>query len=248
MWSFTLYLLFGIIITIRGFYMDNYERFIEKYKELEYVVSIKYNIPKNGSEISFLERRPEFNKYRKELEYCREVRNFLQHECKIDKEFAVIPSEEMINLIDKIIDLVNNPITCYKICKKVDQIYYKGLNDYVMSSMLAMNHKKYTHIPIIENKKIVGVFSKTSIFNYLMDEDIKNLNSSLKFIDIDKYISLESETYIFCDSKMNVKEMEENVVNEFRKGNKVSMIFITSNGLQNGDFIGLLTPFDIMEY
>lgn len=228
--------------------MSNYERFIEKYKKLEYAISLRYNIPKNGSEVSFLERRPEFSNYRKELEYCREVRNFLQHECKIDKEFAIIPSDEMIDLITKIIDLVENPIRCLDICKRINQIYYKGLDDYVVASMLAMNHKQYTHIPIINNNKIVGVFSKTSIFNLLIDEDIEKLNSGLKFKDILKYISLDSETYMYCDSKMNVKEMEEIVVAEFRKGKKVSMIFLTSNGKQNGDFIGLFTPFDLMGY
>ena len=226
--------------------MNNYEKFIEKYKELEYVVSKQYNISKNGSEISFLERRPEFSKYRKELEYCRDVRNFLQHETKIDKEFAIIPSDEMIELITKIIDLVKNPITCLKISKKINEIYYKSENDYVVSSMLAMNHKKYTHIPIIENNKVIGVFSKTSIFNLLLEEDISFLNSLLKFKDIKKYISLDTEKYIFCNSDMNVKEMEEKIVSEFRNGNKVSMIFLTSNGKENGEFIGLFTPFDIM--
>lgn len=226
--------------------MDNYERFIEKYKELEYVVSKRYTIPKNGSEISFLERRPEFSKYRKGLEYCRDVRNFLQHETKINKEFAVIPSNEMIDLITKIIDLVENPITCLNVCKQIDQIYYKNLEDYVVASMLAMNHRKYTHIPIIENKKIVGVFSKTSIFNLLLEEDINVLNSSLKFKNIKKYIGLDTEKFMFCDSKMNVKEMEEIIVNQFRNGNKVSMIFLTTNGKEDGDFIGLFTPFDIM--
>ena len=226
--------------------MNNYEKFIEKYKELEYVVSKQYNISKNGSEISFLERRPEFSKYRKELEYCRDVRIFLQHETKIDKEFAIIPSDEMIELITKIIDLVKNPITCLKISKKINEIYYKSENDYVVSSMLAMNHKKYTHIPIIENNKVIGVFSKTSIFNLLLEEDISFLNSSLKFKDIKKYISLDTEKYIFCNSDMNVKEMEEKIVSEFRNGNKVSMIFLTSNGKENGEFIGLFTPFDIM--
>ena len=107
---------------------------------------------------------------------------------------------------------------------------------------------KQNIIPIINNNKIVGVFSKTSIFNLLIDEDIEKLNSGLKFKDILKYISLDSETYMYCDSKMNVKEMEEIVVAEFRKGKKVSMIFLTSNGKQNGDFIGLFTPFDLMGY
>ena len=152
----------------------------------------------------------------------------------------------MIELITKIIDLVKNPITCLKISKKINEIYYKSENDYVVSSMLAMNHKKYTHIPIIENNKVIGVFSKTSIFNLLLEEDISFLNSSLKFKDIKKYISLDTEKYIFCNSDMNVKEMEEKIVSEFRNGNKVSMIFLTSNGKENGEFIGLFTPFDIM--
>lgn len=228
--------------------MNNCEKFIEKYKELEYAINSKYNIPKSSSEVSFLARTKEFSKYRKELEYCREVRNFLQHETKIDKEFAIIPSDEMIKLIDKMIYLVNNPISCLSISKKLTQIFYKSLDDYVLESMLAIDHKMYSHIPIIENNKLVGVFSKTSIFNFLLEDNIDKLNSALKFKDIRKYIDLDAEAYMFCDEVITVNEMEELIVSEFKKGRKISMIFITSNALETGNVIGMFTPFDVMGY
>ena len=62
--------------------MDNNELFIEKYKELEYEIAKRYNLPKSTSPIPFIEKKNEYAKFAKELDYCREVRNFLQHESK----------------------------------------------------------------------------------------------------------------------------------------------------------------------
>ena len=187
--------------------MDNNERFIEKYKELEYVITKRYNLPKTTSPILFIENKNEYLKYQKELNYCREVRNFLQHENKINDEFAVIASDEMINKLDEIINSVANPVRIKDVYVSLDKVYYKGLDNYVYPSMLSMDYKKYSHIPVLENGRLIGVFSKTSIFKYLLEEEINKLNEDLrfkdlrlKFIGISYYFSIWMTYYflIFC--------------------------------------------------
>lgn len=228
--------------------MDNNELFIEKYKELEYAIQKRYNLPKSASEIPYLERKEEFQKYKKELEYCREVRNFLQHENKINNEFAVIASDEMIKVLDTIINKVNNPLKLKDICIPFNKIYYRGLNDCVLESILAMNHHLYTHIPILDNKKVVGVLSKTSIFDYILDLGIDNLNKDLLFKDITKYLNIDNECYLFRSKNYLVSDMTNLIADKFKQGKRIEMVFVTSTGDKFGNLEGILTPYDILEY
>ena len=39
-----------------------------------------------------------------------------------------------------------------------------------------MREKTYTHIPIIENNKIVGVFCEKTLFDYISKEEISSLD------------------------------------------------------------------------
>ena len=228
--------------------MDNNELFIEKYKELEYAITKRYNLNKTMSPISFVEKRNEYQRFVKELDYCREVRNFLQHESKIDKEFAVIASNEMIEKIKEIIEFVNNPLRIKDVYISIDKVYYKSQGNYVYPSMLSMDYKKYSHIPIIMDKKLIGVFSKTSIFKYLLEEDINRLNDDLKFKDIEKYTSLDEEYYLYTTLDTPVEEVIEEVVMNFKRGKRIAIVFVTNDGTVNGELLGLLTPYDILGY
>ena len=228
--------------------MDNNERFIEKYKELEYVITKRYNLPKTTSPIPFIENKNEYLRYQKELNYCREVRNFLQHENKINDEFAVIASDEMINKLDEIINSVANPVRIKDVYVSLDKVYYKGLDNYVYPSMLSMDYKKYSHIPVLENGRLIGVFSKTSIFKYLLEEEINKLNEDLRFKDIRKYISLDEEYYLYRTMDEPVEELVEDVIKNFRSGKRIAIIFVTTDGTVNGKLLGLITPYDILGY
>lgn len=228
--------------------MNNNELFIEKYKELEYVITKRYNLSKTISPIAYIEKRNEYDRFDKELEYCREVRNFLQHEGKINSEFAVIASNEMIKKLDEIIEFVKNPIRIKDVFIPLSKVYYKSLDNYVYPSMLSMDYKKYSHIPILKDKKLIGVFSKTSIFKYLLEEDINRLNEDLSFRDIEKYISLDEEYYLYEKLQTPVEEVKEEVIKNFKQGKRIAIIFVTKDGTINSDLLGLLTPYDILGY
>lgn len=228
--------------------MDNNELFIEKYKELEYVITKRYNLSKTISPIAYIEKRNEYDRFDKELEYCREVRNFLQHEGKINNEFAVVASNEMIKKLDEIIEFVKNPIRIKDVFIPLSKVYYKSLDNYVYPSMLSMDYKKYSHIPILKDKKLIGVFSKTSIFKYLLEEDINRLNEDLSFRDIEKYISLDEEYYLYEKLQTPVEEVKEEVIKNFKQGKRIAIIFVTKDGTINSDLLGLLTPYDILGY
>ena len=225
------------------------EMFLDKYKTLEELTSRKYNLPSSASPIAYLEKKKEFASYEIKLSYCRDIRNFLSHEPKINGEFAVTPSKEMINLLDEVIELVINPPKCSDVAIKINDIYYKSLDDNVLSSIKEMSHGKFSHIPILEDGVVVGVFSKSSLFNYFVEKN-KFITDDLKFSDIKAYICLKcdgQEHYRFCkyDEKIDVvkKLFEDNYKND----NRISIVFLTNNGKKNEKLKGMVTIYDILK-
>lgn len=79
------------------------EEFLDKYKQMEVLVRGEYNLGNNDSVMNFLISNNEFKALENELDLCRDTRNLLSHNPKINGEYAVYPSEEMIKLLDKVI-------------------------------------------------------------------------------------------------------------------------------------------------
>ena len=228
--------------------MNNTYLFLDLYKTLEQTIINTYNLNKNEPPINYLMNIKAYKSYKDELDYCREVRNFLSHEPKIDKEFAIIPSDEMIKLIKSLINMVSASPNISKIMKNIDNIFYANENDYVLSSLKKLTHKKYTHIPIIKNNKIIGVLSKDSIFNYLIDNDFEKINNNLKFIDIKDYTKLDESKYLFVRKDVTIDQVIYDVEKRLSKGDRIAYIFITTDGMKDGNVLGLVTPLDLLAY
>lgn len=229
--------------------MDNTSVFIEKYKELEEAVRSTYNLRDSDSISHYLKNRNEFRHYADEISYCQQVRNFLVHERKLDDSFAVIPSDEMLEFIDMLIAKVRNRRRCIDACIKLKSIYRCSLDDRVKPAIKAMREGFFTHIPILDNGKVVGVFDENSLFNYVADHELVDVDSKLKFCDIKEYLSLtdrDNEDFIFIRSSMYVDEVEDIFQRNFSQRKRIGVAFITANGRPNEPLQGLITPWDIL--
>ncbi len=226
------------------------EEFIEKYKKLEDVIENKYKLKKGTSAVAFLEAKSEFSSISDKLKYCREVRNFLQHEPKINNSFAVTPSKEMIELIDYIIDYIENPLRCSRVAIRMKDMYYCKMEDTVLDSIINMDHLKYSHIPIIENGVLEGVFSKTSLFNYMISKRKFSLEKDLKFIDIKEFISPfgnNSECYKFARYDEKLDKVKDIFEENYHKAIRVAIVFLTVSGSRSDKVLGMITPYDVIK-
>lgn len=229
--------------------MSNVEAFIDKYKQLEEVVRSTYGLNNNDSISHYLSKENKFQRYRNEISYCQEVRNLIQHKQKFGDGFAVLPSQQMLNFIDRLIAQIKNRPKCYDVQIKIKEVYWQTINGRVKEMMGVMREKVYTHVPILDNGKVIGVFDENSIFNYLADEEIIAIEDGLTVNDMKKYISLEGrdmEEFIFYSATNYVEELEAEFDNSFRQGKRVGVAFITSTGKAHEDLQGIITPWDIL--
>lgn len=152
--------------------MDNTEIFLDKYKELENAAINEFKLPPDGSAVAKLEKRSEFKDIRFELNYCREVRNLLQHNQRLDEEFAVQPGKKMIELLEMVLDRIKNPVRCMDIAVPFNNLVWRSLDDPVMPVIRIMNDRNISHVPILKDKRVVGDFSDNCIFRIYWETQI----------------------------------------------------------------------------
>ena len=229
--------------------MTNTDIFIEKYKELEMTAVTAFKLKEDGRAIAELERMEQFSDIQGKLYYCRNVRNLLQHNAKFSDTFTIEPTQEMIDLISNTIYRIKNPTKCLSIATPFNKIYWRTMDSHILTAMHAMKQNGYSHVPILSNNKVVGIFSENSLFNYLLSSESMSIDEKLRFKDIKDFLTLhgrKSHKYIFIDKNTYLPEAEDIFEKAFRHGERIAMLLITENGSPNERLLGVITAWDVL--
>lgn len=173
----------------------------------------------------------------------------MQHKKKINARFAIEPNDAMLAFIEQLINKVESRPQCKDICIKFQNLEWRALSDSVKATIKVMRQKVYTHIPIIENGVLIGVFDENSLFNYVAENEIVDVDNKLCFADIRQYLSIqdrEMEEFLFVKSTMYVEDLEKEIQKYFSKNKRVGIAFLTVNGRENEPIQGIITPWDII--
>ncbi|WP_411328772.1 hypothetical protein [Anaerofustis stercorihominis] len=165
--------------------MNRTEEFLQLYKKLEQTAVMEYNFPKDGKSISRLINLKCYKHIRRELEYCKEIRNILQHNPKVNDEYAIEPSNAMIELLSNILKQIETPKKAIEFAVDYNDIIKAYIGDNVTDFMNKMDNKKISHIPIMNENGIVrGVFGENTVFQCVLDEGIDEINDKTRFFHI----------------------------------------------------------------
>lgn len=231
--------------------MDKTGMFIEKYKHLEDVVRMTYNLHESDSISFYLTGQVKYARFANEIRYCQKVRNFLVHEKKVNDNFAVEVSESMLGFINSLIDSIVNQPRCSDVQIKFRDIYWRSINDTVNETMAVMRDKLFTHVPILDDTgKVIGVFDENAMFTYIAEEGIVSIDDELCFSDIQEHLSIanrEMETFVFVSPNTYVEELESIIEDSFKKGQRVGVAFVTASGKSSDRLQGIITPWDIIK-
>ena len=177
------------------------------------------------------------------------MRNLLQHNQRLDEEFAVQPGKKMIELLEMVLDRIKNPVRCMDIAVPFNNLVWRSLDDPVMPVIRIMNDRNISHVPILKDKRVVGDFSDNCIFPYLLGDTNCHIDEKTRFRDLQEYIGLEkhpSERFRFVayDEKvMNVKKYYEE---SRRDHERIGLIFLTETGHPDERLLGILTSWLII--
>ena len=227
---------------------DRVEIFLDKFKQLENITKIEYNLDERDSAIYFLMQKKSFRNIKNELDLCRETRNLLSHNPRINSKYAVEPSVELIELLDKLIEKIKNPLRASDIMVKREDLKWRKLEDFVRETMILMNKEAYNHIPIMDDNVLVGVFSPNTVFSMQVDKGFTGIDEKLQFKDIKRFIDFKADrtqSYRFIPQDMLVSDIGEIFSKASDKNDRIGMIFVTHNGKEKEKILGIITAWDV---
>ena len=161
----------------------------------------------------------------------------------------------MVIVTDQAVRQVNNlyyslnPQTLMRLAIRSGQIFAPSPTDSVLAAVKLMQRNDYSYIPIVENHRIVGVFSTKTIMQLVAEKSSSAFPESLTFKDIMDYIRLEDEPnahYGFINPNTNVEDVSLKFQRSKTRRVRLDMLFITDNGRSDGTLQGMVTPVEIL--
>ncbi len=226
--------------------MGKTDIFLDRYRRLEDAVKQRYG---DGASVSKLEDMGEFRRYSSKIKYCRELRNLLVHNPKIDGEWAAEVSEAMLAFVDRIRLLVEKPPRVCECALRVKDIMYSNLTANVVEVMHQMKERDISKVPILDKGKVVGVFSHDSVFSRMLS-DCHDISPDTVFRDILPELTIEGDRakwYHFAKWTEYTSKIEQ-IFDESNDSHvRIKIIFLTENGRKDEKLMGIVTPWELMD-
>lgn len=225
------------------------ERFLKLYRVLEGMLDRRYSGRAQGSVVMEYLRDEDSEPFRHELDVCREIRNLLSHNADEQGEPLVEPSESVIRSLEEIVRHVSAPRFAAEAGTPKERIFYAQSNDIAIEVMHRMRKLGYSHVPVMEKGRIVGVFSSGSLFSYLEKNGLDALQPDARIGQLKDVLHPEqhdSEKYLFMPESATVLQVRAEFENRGTRNSRLSAVFITPTGVCEEPLLAMLTPWDVL--
>lgn len=231
--------------------MDNYQRFLQAFNELERViqhrlkVDAKYNL---GSLLRIAQQAHDqlITSHYKELDFLRNFRNILVHEgIQAEGEIAT-PSDFLIEKIEfitikireakKVKDLFRSPVISFK------------LEDTLHDVLQAVNQYGHTKFPVFAQDHLVGVVTDNGITKFMADQLQEDL-ISIKSVHLQSILDLDKrkDSFMVVNEDTSIYDIDDIFTQKIKEG-KSSFILLMARDYQvdhPDDITGIITPWDL---
>lgn len=221
--------------------MYDISNFLEQYKKLERWAEIKYG--EDG--VKGIEQFHTNKRIQSDVRYFRGVRNILSHNPNGCENPLIELTDEFKERFEYLCNQLMNNISQISIPYK--DIYKREISDKVIPTITHMKEKAFSYVPVMNGKKVWGVFCESTIFDIVGDGEFSLIQEDSQLLMIGKYISEYSENGIFdfIRSDASIDDVRRVFADAADKGRRLDVLYITSTGNKNGDLIGLVTIWDI---
>lgn len=175
------------------------------------------------------------------FEIFRSIRNNLTHN-EVDGSYPVIVSNIVNDKLVLILKEMN--IKANDIAVKKKDVFTAIKSDYLKDIVEVMSKNNYSYVPILDdNDKICGVISEMAIFDIISSNNGAAYTSDTKVAEYFNFFQIENENemYFFIKKDTLLFEIKNIYEKRYKNGKKIGAIFITSSGMKDGRFEGLIT-------
>ena len=170
--------------------MTRSEEFIQLYKTVEDLLEAKYR--QEGRDVSscvyqFLCDK-ESMPFRIKLDLCRQVRNLLSHSADVDGVSPVTPAEPLMECLKDVIAYLKKPVLASSRGTGIQRLLKATVTDRIVWLSRKMEEKGYSHVPVLEKGKVIGVFSVSTFFSLGKDGKLSEISDQTTISEMAEYI------------------------------------------------------------
>lgn len=225
------------------------ELFLDSWRRLETAAERLVKTKNGANPVVQLCRDARFARYREELDYCREVRNLLSHQAKLDGEYPVCPSDAVLTLLQQVLRQLENPPRLVDVMTPIDKLLRAAPDSRVLKTMRRMRELGISHVPVLQNKRVVGVFSTETIFQAVLDgrptpEETTELKALADYLPIESHAE---HAYRFVAKTMTAEEAEKLFSDAQGRTCKLRLLLVTASGRADRPLVGVVSPYDLLQ-
>lgn len=220
--------------------MEDRERFLELYKELEQRAILAFGYKDDGRAVSHLIKRPEMKDLQIALKAAREIRNILSH---YSGEVAT-PSRKLILALEIALERVSKRRKVKDIMTPYSNLLSASKSDKVLEALTAMNEKGYSYLPILEDRMLIGLVSPKSILSLVTKPHL--IDSETTFGALLKHFAITPLTQHVGFARLD--DDRETIYRRFRSksvSSRLDIILVTDSGDYRGRLRGIIVPNDL---
>ena len=203
---------------------------------------------RGGNAVLRLCRDPRFAAYREPLDYCREVRNLLSHQAKLDGQYAVTPSDAVQRLLEEVLRKVEEPQRVCDVMTPVDRMLTATPQTGVLEVMRKMRQQGLSHVPLLEIGRVSGIFSVETIFQAVTDNACRVgedtvLAAFARYLPLDRHMGHD---FRFVGRGVLTAEAEAIFDRAGSRNHKLKLLLVTRSGAAAEPLLGVVSPYDLL--
>ncbi len=223
--------------------------FLDLYKRLETTAAKVVSAKARGSIVLNLADHPRFARYRSELDCCREVRNLLAHEVRINGDFAVTPGDATIAFLEKILAMIEAPSLARSCATPTPRLLTAKETDSVCWLTRKMEERGFSHVPLLKNGVVDGVFSEHVLFEALRESRSLTITADTTLASFAEFLPIGrtiNKLYRFLPATATIDDAAA-AFDRTQTRRSTKIVFLTEHGAPSEPLIGLLSPNDVLD-
>ena len=177
-----------------------------------------------------------------------EVRNLLSHQAKLDGQYAVTPSDAVQRLLEEVLCKVEEPQRVCDVMTPVDRMLTATPQTGVLEVMRKMRQQGLSHVPLLENGRVSGIFSVETIFQAVTDNACRVgedtvLAAFARYLPLDRHMGHD---FRFVGRGVLTAEAEAIFDRAGSRNHKLKLLLVTRSGAAAEPLLGVVSPYDLL--
>lgn len=226
------------------------ETFLMLYRQFEGLLERRYaGRDWNGNIVTTYLNDPDSEPMRTEIDLCRRIRNILAHTVENSGEPVVEPSEGTLDRLRAIIEYAKRPVMAINHGTPAEKILFAHPNDLALSVMRHMVKNGFSHVPVADQNRLVGVFSSGSLMLFASRRGLSQVRDELRIGEMKDAIGFgdkRSERFMFLPKDATLLAVRKAFEKRRERDHRLAVVFLTEDGTVRTPVKALLTSWDVL--